>query len=269
MYIELRRFTGDPHLWVDPASAAELGGSGNKPPPELGCEDALDLLQLRQVPAPCGGVHEPRCGLPQLLGALPVRVDERRPLDDEAAVGLELGEHVERVLLPDDVLGARQRAVGVAQVEQLLDVPARLRAPHLPVAAHHAQPRHRQPQQRPQPRRLLRRPPQQHVQPPPHRRPPPPPQERRAKLEQPPAPLLPPARSIELVCACEDRAVSPSPRCFIPPGASASARCGSVGRKLRGSNQMGRIRGWRYASLWRWDWVCFVAKASERARDGF
>jgi hypothetical protein len=78
-----------------------------------------------------------------------VRVDERRPLDDEAAVGLELGEHVERVLLPDDVLGARQRAVGVAQAEQLLDVSARLRAPHLPVAAHHAQPRHRQPQQRP------------------------------------------------------------------------------------------------------------------------
>ena len=120
---ELRR--GGAHLGVDPAAAAELGGGGDELPAELGGEDAPDLLQLRQVPAPRGGVHEPRRRLPQLLGALPARVDERRPLGDEAAVGLEVGERVERVLLPDGVLGARQRAVGAAQAEQLLDVPAR------------------------------------------------------------------------------------------------------------------------------------------------
>jgi hypothetical protein len=60
----------------------------------------------------------------QLLGALPVRVDKRRPLDDEVAVPLEHEEDVERVLLTHDLLSMEQRVIGGVEPELLLYVPA-------------------------------------------------------------------------------------------------------------------------------------------------
>lgn len=163
-----RRSWAVAHLGVDAAAAAEVARGGDEVPPELGGEEAAHLLQLGQVPAPGRRVDQARRRLAQLLGAVAVRVHERGALHDEVAVALEHEQRVERVLLAHDLLGAEQRAVGGAQAEQLLRVAARLRAPHLPVAAQHAQARDRQAQQRLEPRRLLRRPAQQHVQPPPH-----------------------------------------------------------------------------------------------------
>ena len=56
------------HLGVDPAAAAELRCDGDEVTAELGGEEAPDLLQLRQAPAPFSGAQEPRRRLPQLLG---------------------------------------------------------------------------------------------------------------------------------------------------------------------------------------------------------
>ncbi|VAI01575.1 unnamed protein product [Triticum turgidum subsp. durum] len=83
---------GEPlhELGVDAAAGAELGGGGREAPAEPGGEEGAGLLQLGEVPAARRRVAEPRRRLPQLLGAVAVRVVEQGgAVGEERAVGVE------------------------------------------------------------------------------------------------------------------------------------------------------------------------------------